>query len=293
MTDPDTLTDTAAVRTGAGAILGLRQAVTASGPDTVGFLQGQLSQDIEGMAPRESRWTLLLHPQGKISAWLRVTRLGDDAFFLDVDAGWADEVVSRLERFKLRTKCDLAVSELVSLTVVGRQAFEVPIEGAEVEVHDSWAGLPVVVAFGVDPTAEAPTIDADVVTTLRIESGRPAMGTELDESTIPAAAGLVERSVSFTKGCYTGQELVARIDSRGNNVPRRLVGVVFDEAASPQVGQDLLIGDQVVGQLTSVGVSAELGAPVAMGYATRAVEAGAAVTVGSADAVVRELPLVS
>ena len=293
MTAAAPLTDTAAVRAGAGAIRGLRQAVTASGPETVTFLQGQLSQDIEAMAPRDSRWSLLLHPQGKISAWLRVTRLSDDTFFLDVDAGWADEVVTRLERFKLRTKCDLAVSDMVSLTVIGPEALDVTIEGLEVEVHDSWAGLPVVTAFGVDPRADVPAIEAEVVTALRIEAGVPAMGSELDESTIPAAAGIVERSVSFTKGCYTGQELVARIDSRGSNVPRRLVGLVFDDGTPVAVGDELTIDDKVVGHLSSVGSSAELGAMVALGYASRAVELGDSVLIGSTSAVVRGLPLVS
>ena len=121
MTAP-TLTGTDAVRNGIGAIAGLRQAVLAEGPETESFLQGQLSQDVASMAPHESRWSLLLHPQGKISAWLRVTRLDGERFLLDVDAGWADEVVTRLTRFKLRTKCELSISPWTSLTIVGTRA---------------------------------------------------------------------------------------------------------------------------------------------------------------------------
>ena len=80
-----------------------RDVVRAHGPDTIGFLQGQLSQDVESMAIDESRWSLLLQPTGKVDAWLRVTRLGDDDVILDTDAGWGDAVIARLQRFKLRT----------------------------------------------------------------------------------------------------------------------------------------------------------------------------------------------
>jgi folate-binding protein YgfZ len=87
----------------------------------------------------------------------------------------------------------------------------------------------------------------------RIEAGWPAMGTELTERTIPAETGLVDRAVSFTKGCFTGQELVARIDSRGGNVPRHLRGVRFpDDSTPPAVGADVVVGDKTVGTITSV-----------------------------------------
>ena len=285
--------DTATLRSGAGAIRGLRQAVVAEGPETESFLQGQLSQDIAAMAPGDSRWSLLLHPQGKVSAWLRVTRLDGERFLLDVDAGWADEVVSRLERFKLRTKCELTISDHDSLTILGADAFDVDVEGGELELHDSWAGMPVVVVFGPDPRADVPDVSAELAEALRVEAGRPAMGRELDASTIPAAAGIVEQSVSFTKGCYTGQELVARIDSRGNNVPKRLVGLVLDAPDAASAGTEVLAGDATVGEVTSTGRSAVLGAPIALTYVTRAVDTGAEVTVGGATAVVHELPLVA
>lgn len=284
--------DTAAIRSGVGAAAGLRQAIAASGDEAVSFLQGQLSQDVAGMAPGDSRWSLLLHPQGKISAWLRVTRTGNDSFLLDVDAGWADEVITRLTRFKLRTKCDLEIQSWTSLTVVGAGAFDVTIEGAETEVHDSWAGLPVVVAFGAAPSADVPELSPELMAALRVEAGRPAMGPELDDSTIPAAAGIVDQSVSFTKGCYTGQELVARIDSRGNNVPRRLVGLVID-GEPVTAGASIANGDAEVSTVTTAGESSVLGGPVAMAYMPRSVEDGAAVTVAGQNAVVHTLPLVT
>ena len=96
------------VRTTLAVIAGQRQAVIAEGPDALKFLQGQLSQDLDALAPGEAGWSLLLHPQGKISAWFRITRVTDDRFVIDVDAGWADEVLTRLNRFKLRTDIDIS-----------------------------------------------------------------------------------------------------------------------------------------------------------------------------------------
>ena len=84
-----------------------RDVVRASGPDTAGFLQGQLSQDVDALAIGASTWSLLLQPSGKVDAWLRVTREADNEFVLDVDGGWGDKLIERLARFKLRTKCDL------------------------------------------------------------------------------------------------------------------------------------------------------------------------------------------
>jgi folate-binding protein YgfZ len=142
----------------------------------------------------------------------------------------------------------------------------------------------------------AVAVSADAYEALRIEAGVPRMGTELDESTIPAATGLVERSVSFTKGCYTGQELVARIDARGGNVPRRLRGVVVSGNVLPPPGAVVAAGDKEVGALTSVGESLERRAPVALAYVQRSVEPPAEVVVrwqgGEAPATVEALPLV-
>jgi folate-binding protein YgfZ len=110
----------------------------------------------------------------------------------------------------------------------------------------------------------------------RIESGVPRMGAELTEKTIPEETGLVARTVSFTKGCYTGQELVARIDSRGGNVPRRLRSLVLDDLAP--VGASVLFGTKVVGTLTSVAAHPAGGA-VALAYLGRDVSVPEAVTV--------------
>jgi folate-binding protein YgfZ len=115
---------------------------------------------------------------------------------------------------------------------------------------------------------EAPASLLDVI---RVMQGMPTMGRELDESTIPAAARIVDRSVDFTKGCYVGQELVARIDSRGSNTPTRLVGVRFGRDSAPDAGGELLLDGAPAGRLTSVALSSHSG-PIGLAYVKRAVE---------------------
>lgn len=285
---------TLAIRSHRGAVRGLREAVMVEGPDALSFLQGQLSQDIERLAPNETGWTLLLQPQGKISAWCRVTRTDHESFVLDVDHGWAEVIVARLQRFKLRTDCTISVAPWQSLTIVGPAAADAEVEGAEFEVVGHWAGLPTRDVFGADlAVADNEIVPDDLLDALRIEAGVPQMGAELDDSTIPAAAGIVDQSVSFTKGCFTGQELVARIDSRGNNVPRRLVGIVMSNGEAA-VGASIVAEDGAdVGVVTSAAHSLSLDGGIALGYVKRGVEVGDRVTVGSDGAEVRSLPLVT
>lgn len=287
------------VRTQRGAISGQRQAVIAEGPDALKFLQGQLSQDLDSLAPGEASWSLVLHPQGKISAWFRITRVTDDRFILDLDAGWADEVLTRLNRFKLRTKIDITLAPWTSLTIVGPGADDLAVDGVEHDMITSWAGVQVRDVFGPDlseQSVDVMPLSASELDALRIEAGVPKMGVELDESTIPAAAGIVEQSVSFTKGCYTGQELVARIDSRGNNVPKRLLSVVLAGDVVPGAQAAITADDASIGAMTSASYSAYLDAVVGLAYISRKGEAGQTVTVdidGTAvSAELRELPLV-
>lgn len=298
MTAPDVGADYLALRQEVGAVELGRDVVRVAGPDAFSFLQGQLSQDV-ALAAGASAWSFLLQPQGKVVALLRVTREADDAFLLDTDAGWGEAVIERLLRFKLRVKCEVEPLAWRCVAVRGPRAHEVASGGAGMAAVADWPGLP-----GVDLLGEAPTVPPGVrrcspeaYEAVRIEAGIPVMGRELDERTIPAEAGIVDRSVSFTKGCYTGQELVARIDSRGGNVPRRLRGVVVATDVIPPPGAKVRFEDRDAGELTSVAESLERRAPVALAYVGRAVSPPADVTVvwegGSAPARVETLPLVS
>jgi folate-binding protein YgfZ len=291
---PDVAGDYWALRHEVGAVWLPRDFLRASGPDTFTFLQGQLSQDVAGLAVGASAWSLLLQPQGKVEVMLRVTRTGDDEAVLDTDGGSGERLRTALERFKLRVKSELTPLEWRCLAVRGPRAHEMAA-GLDAD----WPGLP-----GVDVVGEAPAVpegvrvcDLQAYEAVRVEAGVPVMGSELDERTIPAEAGIVDRTVSFTKGCFTGQELVARIDSRGGNVPRRLLGVVVGTNVVPPVGAKIEVDGKEAGTITSVAESLERKAPVALAYVRRGVEPSSDVTVswdgGSAPARLESLPLVA
>jgi folate-binding protein YgfZ len=297
-----------------------RDVVRVSGPDAERYLQGQLSQDIAQLSPGASAWSLVLQPQGKLDALVRCTRLGGEEFLLDTDTGTGPALVARLLRFRLRTKADVEPLEWRALAVRGPAAtlpaasllapslpaaiapgaggdiVAIPTGAAAdaIAVPFAWHTLAGYDLLGPRPTApaEAVALSFEAYEAARIEAGFPVHGAELDERTIPAEAGLVEACVSFTKGCYTGQELVARIDSRGSNVPRHLRGLVLSGPARPGDRLYRLPGGpgagppdggppKEVGRVTSVARSPRWGW-VALGYVGRAVEIDSTVAVKSA-----------
>jgi folate-binding protein YgfZ len=302
----DVVADYVALRQEAGAVWLPRDVLRVAGPDARAFLQGQLSQEVEAMPPRDSRWSLLLQPTGKVDALLRVTAVGDDELVLDTDEGWGDAVATRLRRFLLRTKAEVESLPWRCLALRGPLVQEalVGLEPADGEtVGAAWPGGPIGVdLLGADPAVPAGVRECglDAWEAVRIESGIPKMGAELTTATIPAEAGqqLIDATVSFTKGCFVGQELVARIDSRGGHVPRHLRGVVITATVVPPVGAAVVAGDtgKEVGTLTSVAESLERRSPVALAYVARSVEPPADVVVrwdgGEVVARVEPLPLV-
>ena len=264
-----------------GAAVVPRDVVRVEGPDAETYLQGQLSQDVTRIDLAGSAWTFVLQPQGKVDAWFRLTRVAEDAFEADVDAGAGEALLARLQRFLLRTKADLSLTTVPMVAVRGAGEVDVP-DGARA-LDPAWPGIDGVDLLGTDVVPDGvDTWTTEELERTRIESGVPAMGAELTESTIPAEAGVVERSVSFTKGCFTGQELVARIDSRGGNVPRHLRGLVAD--GELPVGADVVVEDKVVGQVTSSVPDR------ALAYIGRAVEPPAAATVDGHPVEIVALP---
>jgi folate-binding protein YgfZ len=297
-----------ALRHAAGGVVLPRDVLSVSGPDAPSYLQGQCSQDVEGMAVGATTDALLLSPQGKVDALIRVTRTGAEEFIIDCDGGYGPTVEARLRRFLLRVKVEIEGRDWVCLALRGTEAARL--------VVDPGAGLAGVDLIGAAPP-EGPWawVDGAVVPcrdeawdAVRIECGVPVYGREVTEGTIAAEADLVERTVSFTKGCFTGQELVARLDSRGSKVARHLCGVVFDPLAggSPGGGPSSdrwsstvaeLVGaatgatvstvttgredDDVheVGQLSSVAWSPSIGAVVALATLHRRVEPPQSVTI--------------
>jgi folate-binding protein YgfZ len=227
--------------------------VRVGGPEAEAYLQGQLSQDVSAIPVGESALSFILQPQGKVDALVRVHRVGDDEFVLETDAGFGEAVLARLNRFKLRTKADIE-----------------PLEPLEPLEQREPAGQ------SLDERA-------------RIEAGFPKMGAEIDERTIPAELGqaIIDDAVSFTKGCYTGQELVARIDSRGGHVPRHLRLLRLAGEGAP-AGASVDVGGKSVGALTSVA------GDLALAFVGRAVEPPADAEVrwdgGSVAAHIEALP---
>lgn len=286
------------LRTTLAAVALQRDVVRIQGPEAIEFLQGQLSQDVARLAVGSTAPTLLLQPTGKVEAWLRITRTADDAALLDVEAGFGEAVAARLRRFKLRTKADIETETWSGLAVRGPGADEVPAPMGALALPAGWPGVEGVDLLSAEPlgNVQLPLADAAALEALRIEAGVPALGAELTEATIPAEAGawLVEASVSWTKGCYTGQELVARVDSRGSNVPRPVRGLLVD-GTPPAVGSEVVVDGGVVGTVTSSARSSTLGA-VALAILGRAVLPGSTVEVRGPDgsivpAAVAELPL--
>lgn len=252
------------------AVVVERDVVTVEGPDAGAYLQGQLSQDVDGLAVGGSAWTFVLQPQGKVDAWFRLTRAGDEAFRADIEAGHGAALLARLQRFLLRTKAELVLSTEPMVAVRGTAT----VPGAVVPALDpAWPGVEGVDLLGTDRVPEGmATASTEFLERLRIEAGVPAMGRELTDRTIPAEAGVVERSVSFTKGCFTGQELVARIDSRGGNVPRHLRRLEADGPGALPIGGAVVVDGQVVGEVTSSAPAGNGRPAVALAYVGRAVE---------------------
>jgi aminomethyltransferase len=245
--------------------------VTVSGPDATSFLQSLLSQDLDPIAVGESAPALLLQPQGKLIATLRALHAADDTWWCVTDEGGGAALAEGLNRFRIRVKVEvLDVSDAFAVIAVrGPHAREVAAAAAE----DAAFVLPVdwgdedavdIVGARADldgvrsrlRAADVSDADRDAYEIARVGAGVPRLGVDIDERTIPQEAFLEQRAVSFTKGCFVGQELVCRIDTRGH-VNRYLRRVTTPEATPPP-GAEIVVGDKVVGALTSAAGHAAL-----------------------------------
>jgi folate-binding protein YgfZ len=263
-----------AMRSGVVAFRAARDVVAVRGPDARSWLQGQLSQDLSALVEGESVDALVLAPEGRLVALVRVTGVGDEELLLDTDAGAGADLVERLRRFRLRVKAEVELLDWRCVALRG-PASGAHAAGDAVRAAWRWPGDEGVDLLAADPQVPSgvPLGDPGAAEAARIAAGVPRHGRELDGRTIPHEAGVVERTVSFTKGCYTGQELVARLDARGARVPKRLRGIVSGSALS--TGDEVRAGGRVVATLTSTAVSPATGASLALAYVRREVEAPA------------------
>jgi folate-binding protein YgfZ len=221
-----------------------RDVVAVAGPDAATYLHSQVSNDLRPLQVGASCWAFLLQPTGKVDVLVRVWRTGDDTFVLDTDAGFGEVMVARLQRFKIRVKAELERLDWRCLAVRGDRA-----EG--VAGLASWGSGVDLLGESLEPPAGASAGTADDLLVARIEAAWPAMGSEIEPGeTIPAETGVTGVAVSFTKGCYPGQELVERMDSRGSSAPRLLQVVDAPVGAAP--GDPLVRDGEQIGTLTSV-----------------------------------------
>jgi folate-binding protein YgfZ len=269
-----------------------RDVVVVGGPDTFSFLQSLVSQDVEGLTDGAVVPSLLLTPKGKVDSCFRVVRVGDGAW-LDVEAGFGEALRAALERFKLRVKVEITVPDVLwgMLALRGETAVHAapaPPETTAV-LPVAWpaaAGIDVIGPRDVlgDLPAANDGLDADAYERMRIEAGVPRLGRDLDDGVIPQEAGLERDAVSFTKGCYLGQELVARIDSRGhvNRLLRQLRPDDGTTALAP--GAEITVDGATVGTVTSAV------AGLALGFVRREVDPPSRGTVTGTPVTIDPLP---
>jgi len=298
-----------ALRREAGLVEHHHDLVWARGGDGVRFLQDLITQEVADLPPGSVARSLLLSPRGKLRASFWVLR-GSDEVALVVEAGFAEVVVSDLERFKIRVDVRFEIDPRPVLEVWGPRAGSI-LDTAGLPVPDGWtegegaivADCPLgglerlfVVGVGRDRLldAGAAPVGELAATAVRVEAGEPRTGKDLEEGTIPQEAGLERDAISFGKGCYLGQELVARIDTRGH-VNRLLRGVVLETNVLPPERCELWARGGVVGRLTSVSESLTFRAPIGLALIRRDIEPGVAVEarwqVGNATGRVHDLPL--
>jgi folate-binding protein YgfZ len=312
-----------------------RGVVIVRGGDRVRWLQGMLSNDVASLSADPTRsgcYALLLTPQGRIAADMHVLHR-EAELWLEMARDAVPDVMARLDRLLIADDVTLtdAGDTLHHAAFEGPRATEIMARaaGGEIELAPDcgtervlggveitvgawgWSGEPayqliapregagavrdaVLAAAGEEETELA---DLATLEVLRVEAGTPRLGAELGLDVLPAEAGLVGRAVSLKKGSYTGQEIVARMDSR-DAVAHRLVGIVFDDAVpvrdgSVAVGTEVLSEDGTRwGELTSVCLS-EIAAPIGLGYVRRAHAApGLVVRVGGAKGRIAPLPFV-
>jgi tRNA-modifying protein YgfZ len=242
--------------------------VEVVGPDAADFLERMLSNEVATLEVGAARSALLLTPKGRIIAPLRAVRTAPDGFLLVTDSSeLAAPVSDSLRASRFAAKCEIEVRPWAGHVQLGSEpeAPAIPIPDFGVEAWEAWR------EGGADGA------DAEELESLRIEAGTPAWGKELDESILPAEAGLDETHISFTKGCFPGQEPIARLRHRGH-VNRRLRRL---EVPSAQPGDEILWNDKVVGRVTSATEGR------ALGYVRAEVPDDGVVLIGGAQAKVR------
>ena len=285
-----------------------RGQLLVSGPEAAEYLQGQLTNDTEAIEPGEGQYAALLDRKGHMQADMRVLRPGEGPdLWLDLEPEGLEAARRHLGMYKIGRVVDVVdvSAERAILSLIGPRAAEIaggaplPENSCEAVTIGGAECLAVGTASGVDvfvPASErdrvwdallaagAVEVAPEAAEILRIEGGRPRFGAEMGTETMPAEAGIVEQAVSFTKGCYIGQETVARLHYKGKP-NRHLRGLRLSAPTPP--GASLKLGEKEVGTLGGSAVSPALG-PIGLAILRREAEPGATLAVGE-DGVTAEV----
>ncbi len=213
------------------------------GPDAVTYLQAMVSNDVEALGIGETCEALLLTAKARVIAPLVVLRRGIEDFLLLTEAGLGERVRATLQRSRFAAKCEIETEAHSSVVVLGET------EGIPTTDYG-------VTAVELLDAAREPTIDDDELERMRIRAGTPRFGREIDDRVLPAEAGLDVRAVDFEKGCYPGQEPIARQHYRGR-VNRTLRVLEIEGAGLPDYDAELTYDGKVVGRVTSAAVEGD------------------------------------
>src|SRR3954447_7824779 len=267
-----------------------------TGTEAAEYLQGQVTNDVEALDPGTGCYAALLTHKGKLAADMRILR-GPDFIWIDTEAVALPFIARNASMYSIGRDVQTrdVSEEYAILSLIGPTAREA-LEVAPPEREHAWVegeqGMYVTTDLGVDvicPAADAEGVRAalgieavseDAAECLRIESGRPRLGVDVGSETIPEEAGLNDRAVSFTKGCYVGQETVARLHYKGKP-NRHLRGLRLSEPAT--TGDEVRLEERVLGTVGSVTVSPTYG-PIALAVLRREAAPGDIVKVGAGTA---------
>ena len=308
-----------------------RGRIVVSGADRASYLQGLLTNDIVALKAGRGCYAAYLTAQGRMIADVYVYELGD-VILLTMNGGVKDDVLAKLDQFIFSEDVQLGdvTATFAQIGVIGPDAVTIVsrlLTGASPDalgalaehgnLRAEWNGEPAIVTRVTDTgepgfdvfvdtstrgafetalaTAGVAVLDEQTVEAIRLEAGVPVFRRDMDEDTIPLEAGIESRAISFSKGCYVGQEVIIRVLHRGHGrVARKLVGVVFDGEQPPAGGSVVRAGDREVGRVTSSAISPALKRPIALAYLHRDfVTPGVAVSVDGMNGIVSALPFVT
>jgi tRNA-modifying protein YgfZ len=296
-----------ALREGVGLLKRERRRIAVIGAEAADYLEGQVTNEVEALEVGAGCYAALLDRKGRMQGDMRVLRLADADFLIETESVAGDAVLRHLQMYKVGR--EVAVEEVTdrarTLSLIGPAAREAAgtgplspehahrahsVAGAEARAIATDLGIDLIVPIdGIDAVrgelarSGAEEVSEAAVEIVRVEAGRPRFGAEMTGSTIPEEAGINDRAVSFTKGCYIGQETVARLHYKGKP-NRHLRGLRL--AGPAAAGDPVLLGDRELGAIGTAVLSPAHG-PIALAILRREAEPGATVTVG--DGVEAEL----